>query len=197
MNRPFLLSIAGIIGVGKTTLAHRLARELNCPLIIERYEGNPFLARQLAGDKEASLPSELFFLMQRVSQLLNSSFEDNTSTYITDYIYEKSRIFASLSLDDQDMKIFDRIENASSAHIAKPDLVIYLHDTVENCLERIASRGRDFETNINKHWLQNLADRYEKLFASLKAKVHRVDCSLVDTRCDEFITQIVDIIDHS
>ena len=180
-----LISIAGIIGVGKTTLADNLANELDGVVKYEQFKENPFLARQFSGCSDAALPSELFFLLTRAHQLAVEHV-GQSNLLITDYIMQKNRFFASMSLDERQMTIYDEIEKTVDKIVAVPDVVIYLYDSIENCLDRIAGRGRDFEKSISGDFLSKLQVKYEDLFAGWDASpLIRIDCSLVDLRLAE------------
>lgn len=191
MTDSRLIAIAGLIGVGKTTLARNIAPGLNAHLIHEEYGKNPFLARQFAGDKDAALPSELFFLLSRAGQLEKKTI----STYpivICDYIFQKNRIFARLNLNVHQMAIYDEVERAIIPHITRPDVVIYLHDTVENCLKRIAGRGRHYEAKILPDWLEQLSQAYDDFFETFDdCKLIRIDCDQVDLRLEESIQDVI------
>ncbi len=177
-----LISIAGIIGVGKTTLADNLANELDGEVVYEKFKENPFLARQFSGCGDAALPSELFFLLTRAHQLAVEHV-NSSDLLITDYIMQKNRFFASMSLDERQMAIYDEIEYTVNQIVAVPDVVIYLYDTVENCLERISRRGRDFERSISGDFLTKLKLEYEKLFDGWDVSpLIRIDCGSVDLR---------------
>jgi deoxyguanosine kinase len=188
--KPGLIAIAGLIGVGKTTLAHSLAGHLNAHLILEEYDQNPFLARQMAGDKKLSLSSELFFLFSRARQL----DIDNIKTYpavVCDYLFDKNRIFAQLNLNDSQFAIYDQLEKTIVEHLATPDIVIHLTDTVENCMSRIASRGRTYESSLTKEKLTQLAASYGTLFGNwTKSPVIKINCTDCDLRRKETINHI-------
>ena len=176
------IAIAGIVGVGKTTLARQLSNMLSLRLICEEYDLNPFLARQLAGDHDSALASELFFLLSRSRQLACESIAAEPPA-VCDYIFQKNQIFAKIALDEHQMAIFAEIERIVAANIAAPAIVIYLRDSVENCHKRIMKRGRPFETNITAAWLGRLARRYEQLFDSWNTcPVLTIDCSEYDVR---------------
>ncbi len=186
------IAIAGVIGVGKTTLADNLAAILDGTVVYEKYKENPFLARQFSGSTDFSLPSELFFLLSRAQQLA-SEYYDNDSLYISDYIFQKNRFFASMSLDQRQMAIYDEIETAVSQIINKPDLVIYLYDSVENCKQRILSRGRDFEQGISIDFLTRLHAKYENLFNNWTGTpLIKINCSQQDMRLNSELTILAD-----
>ncbi|MBN2843421.1 MAG: deoxynucleoside kinase [Sedimentisphaerales bacterium] len=189
-----LISIAGLIGVGKTTLADGLAGILNASVVYEPYKDNPFLARQFSGCPEAALPSELFFLLNRANQLAVENYHNN-SLYITDYIFQNNRIFATLSLDDRQLAIYDEVEAAVLPVINQPDLVIYLYDSPENCRSRIISRGRDFESSISCHFLARLSEKYEELFNNWHiCPLLKINCQGLDFRTKEALAHISDLI---
>jgi len=190
MPKPTLIEIAGIIGVGKTTLAHSLARELNGHLILEEYDKNPFLAQQFAGNHAADLPSELFFLLSRAGQL-NQRNTARHQTVICDYLFEKSRIFASFNLNNHKLAVYNEVEKSILSYITAPQVVIYLHDTIENCLGRIAQRGRDYEMSITKDWLTRLSNAYENLIKNFNTcPTIKIDCQQHDLRNPETIKHI-------
>ncbi len=189
-----LVAIAGLIGVGKTTLSRNLGLALDGHLVHEEYGKNPFLERQFAGDKDAVLPSELFFLLSRACQLDKAAL----SAYplvICDYIFWKNRIFAKMNLDDRQMVIYDEIERSVVGQLVMPDVVVYLHDSVENCMRRIAGRGRHYEASISPVWLGELAESYDEFFAKYSdSKVIRVDCGEVDLLEAENVGAVIEEI---
>jgi len=188
--KPGLIAIAGLIGVGKTTLAHSLAGHLNAHLILEEYDQNPFLARQMAGDKKLSLPSELFFLFSRARQLDIDNIKPYP-TVICDYLFDKNRIFARLNLNESQFAIYDQLEKTVVEHLATPDIVIRLTDTVENCMSRIVRRGRTYESFLTRENLTRLAQAYETLFQNwTKSPVIKIDCADCDLRREETINHI-------
>ncbi|OQA02329.1 MAG: Deoxyguanosine kinase [Planctomycetes bacterium ADurb.Bin412] len=191
MSNLGLVAVSGIIGVGKTTLAGHLSRILNAPLICEEYGRNPFLPRQLAGDREAALASEVFFLMSRASQLARDTIHASP-TVVCDYLFNKNRIFARMNLNEYQMSIYDELERQVEALIARPDLVVYLYDTTENCLQRIHQRGRDFERSITKPWLDRLQGAYEDLFRNWSScPVLRIDCRNYDVRNESDVRNLL------
>lgn len=177
-----LIAVSGIIGVGKTTLARQLAQQLDAELVCEEYDANPFLPRQLSGDHRAALPSELFFLLSRARQLDREQI-DVSRQVVADYVFDKNRLFARMNLTDAEMPIYDNLERTVCSYIAQPSLVLYLHDSVENCLSRIEARARYYEQRISAPWLEQLSDAYERLLESwTTCPVHRVDCGRLDVR---------------
>jgi 2-amino-4-hydroxy-6-hydroxymethyldihydropteridine diphosphokinase len=166
-DRPQLVSIAGIIGVGKTTLAKKLAQALDCRPIFEAYDENPFLPDVYAGHGQLALDSQLFFLTSRLDQL---SAEALTAPdiIVSDYVFDKELIYARCLLDKRQLTLYEKLYEALNSDIAAPSLVIYLKDSAGRCLERIHKRNRPYEQAIVADLLERLNTGYEQLFADWK-----------------------------
>jgi len=167
-DRPQLVSIAGNIGVGKTTLAKKLAGLLGCQVLLEPYDENPFLPDVYAGKKDLALDSQLFFLTSRARQLDPDKLEIG-KICISDYISDKELIYARRLLNTQQLALYEEIYPRFAAQVATPALVIYMHDPPQNCLERIHSRNRPYEQQIELQFLQKLDTDYEQLFERWKS----------------------------
>ncbi len=163
-QKPQLVSIAGVIGVGKTTLANGLASQLGCEMLAEAYDTNPYLADVYAGKKEFALDSQLYFLGSRLDQLSADSLEPGRAV-VADYVFDKEMIYAGRTLDAAQLAQYTRYHSAAAPSIAKPVLVVYLTESPTKCLDRIHRRNRPYEQRIELDTLKNLADDYEKLFA--------------------------------
>ena len=193
-DTPQLISIAGIIGVGKTTLTQNLAAALGCPTIFESYDTNPFLAEVYAGKTTLALDSELYFLTSRTKQL-DPAVLKPARTWIADYIFDKQPIYAKRLLKDTQLAISRDIYAPLAARVAAPTLVINLRDSAENCLTRIASRNRPYEQQIETEFLQALACDYDKLFDSWKTSpVIRLDVASLDLINQNNINNLADQI---
>lgn len=166
-GRPQLVSIAGIIGVGKTTLAKKLSNLLSCKVVFEAYDTNPFLPQVYAGRKELALDSQLYFLTSRGEQLNRESLAGG-EVVISDYVFEKELIYARRLLNERQLGLYERIYPVVSAEVVRPVLVIYLTDSAEVCLERIGERNRPYEQDIRLEFLERLGADYERLFAEWK-----------------------------
>lgn len=162
-NRPQLVSIAGNIGVGKTTLAQHLADRLGGVFIAENYSDNPYLADVYAGRRDLALDSELFFLSSGASQLQKTHLSPG-GVYISDYVFDKAMIYASSWLNDEQMHEYRRYHDSVADGVAPPVLAIYLNDSLEHCLERIHNRNRPYEQRIEKSFLEHLQTGYESLY---------------------------------
>jgi len=166
-NLPQLVSIAGIIGVGKTTLTKKLSDLLSCKRLLEAYDKNPFLPDVYAGKKELALDSQLFFLTHRAEQL-NHNTLTRGQIAISDYVFDKELIYARRLLNAQQQDSYEKIYPQFSAKIAAPVLVIYMTGSVQKCLERIHKRNRPYEQKIEPQFLDTLNSDYEQLFAGWK-----------------------------
>ena len=188
-NLPQLVSIAGIIGVGKTTLANKLSTRLGCPMLPEPYDTNPFMPDVYAGKQELALDSQLYFLTARVEQLNNSDL-DKGQTYISDYAFAKEPIYSRQTLTPEQLTLYDKVYQSSNFKVASPVLVIYLLDSPQNCLERIHKRNLPYEQKIELQYLENLEAEYNQLFNNWKI------CPVIRVKTSELDYTKNDIIEH-
>jgi deoxyguanosine kinase len=165
---PQLVSVAGLIGVGKTTLATKLSKRLNAELLLEPYDTNPFLPKVYGGQKDLALHCQLYFLLNRVQQLSPANFIA-AQLLFTDYVFEKDLIYATQILSAGQFSVYEKLYAACPQSVIKPVLVIYLRDTAVNCLDRIHHRNRPYEQKINTDFLSALDEAYERLFADWTA----------------------------
>lgn len=177
---PQLISIAGIIGVGKTTLAKKLSEFFGCNILLEPYDKNPFMPDVYAGRKEMALDSQLYFLTHRVEQLSHNTIAPGRIA-VSDYVFEKELIYAKRLLDTQQLALYEKIYPSLSKEIAAPVLAIYMTDSAEKCLERIHQRNRPYEQKIQLQFLQALDCDYQKLFSNWQTcPVIRISTSKLD-----------------
>ena len=167
-DAPQLISVAGNIGVGKTTLAKKLAARLGCEVFLEPYDTNPFMPEVYAGRKELALDSQLYFLTSRAKQLAPDALAEG-ELCISDYVFDKETIYARRLLDAKQLALYEEIYPTFAAKVAAPVLVIYMRDPAANCLERIHKRNRPYEQQIELAFLQGLDDDYERLFQGWRA----------------------------
>jgi len=178
-KRPQLVSITGIIGVGKTTLVQKLAESLGGEMALEPYDTNPYLPDVYAGNQDLALHSQLYFLTERAKQLSCDTLKAG-EVVISDYFFDKEIIYAKTTLDESQFEIYEPIYLVYGDKIAWPVLIIYLKDTAVNCLRRIRLRDRPYERQINVELLENLNERYEKLLADWKG------CPVITIDKDDF-----------
>jgi len=164
---PQLISIAGNICAGKSTLARKLSERLGCEVLFEPYDTNPFLPEVYAGKEELALDSQLYFLTARAEQLKPDVLGQGRLS-ISDYVFDKELIFARRLLDARQFDLYERIYHPFAAEVAAPALVIYVQHPAQNCLERIHSRNRPYEQQIELSFLETLSDDYGRLFADWK-----------------------------
>lgn len=165
LELPRFIAIEGPIGVGKTTLAKHLAKTLGYDLLEERADDNPFLERFYANPKAAALPTQLFFLFQRAQQIQDLRQQDMfQSARVADFLMDKDQLFAQVTLDDDELNIYQQVYDQLTIDAPQPDLVIYLQAPNSVLEERIRQRGVEAERNIASGYLTTLNDAYMQFF---------------------------------
>jgi deoxyadenosine/deoxycytidine kinase len=165
MERLRYIVVEGAIGVGKTTLTRILAERFKARGVLEVVEENPFLADFYGDRQRYAFQTQLFFLLSRFKQQ-QELFQPDLFNQVTisDYLFAKDRIFASLNLDAAEMALYDRVWELLSPRVLKPDLVIFLQARLEVLLARIKKRGRAFEKQFDAEYLQSLVEAYNGFF---------------------------------
>ena len=157
--------VEGPIGVGKTTLTHKLSATFGYDLLLEGANENPFLERFYHDQKQWALQTQLYFLLQRAEQLnalrQNDLFEP---VRVADFLIHKDRLFAGLTLDDDEFSLYDKVYQHVISSIPCPDLVIYLQAPVDQLQARIKRRGIACEQNITDQYLARLSEAYVDFF---------------------------------
>ncbi len=157
--------IEGPIGAGKTSLARRLSERAGAHLLLEQPEDNPFLERFYRDSARFALPTQMFFLFQRVQQLGELKQLDLfKSAIVSDFLLEKDRLFARLTLADDELKLYEQMHDQLKPATPAPDLVIYLQARPETLIERVGRRGNPIESGISETYLRALADSYTRFF---------------------------------
>ncbi|MHC4569423.1 MAG: 2-amino-4-hydroxy-6-hydroxymethyldihydropteridine diphosphokinase [Planctomycetota bacterium] len=164
---PQLISIAGNIGSGKTTLAKKLASLMGAEVLFEPYDTNPFLPEVYAGKSELALDCQLYFLTARAGQM-KPDVLGRGQLWISDYMFAKELVYARRLLDARQFALYEEIYYPFAADVAAPAVVIYMHDSAQNCLDRIHSRNLSYEQQIDMPYLEKLSDDYDRLFADWK-----------------------------
>ncbi len=178
-NRPQLVAVAGCIGAGKTTLARALAEALEGEMVAEAYDTNPYLPQVCAGRRDLALDSQLYFLRSRVEQLNRDRLVPG-GVYVSDYVFDKDRLFARRTLDGAQYAAYDTQAQALVDRVAEPVVVVFLRVAAEVCLERIHRRNRPYEQKLRLASLRTLIEQYEALFAAWRR------CPVIRVHGDRF-----------
>ena len=162
---PGFVVVEGPIGVGKTTLAKRLAKSFGSNMLLEAAEENPFLEKFYENPRSAALPTQLHFLMQRTRQLKMLKQDDLFDPVrVADFLIQKDRLFAELILDSDELDLYEQVYSNLTLDMRRPDLVVYLQAPVEVLLERIKRRGIKHEKWVEAAYLERLCDAYVNFF---------------------------------
>ncbi len=157
--------IEGPLGVGKTSLAGMLAERLDGDLLLEDIEKNPFLADFYRDPRKYGFQTQIFFLLRRYQQSLQSGqIGLFNRVLVTDYLFDKDRIFAGVNLDEKEFWLYDQLYRLLKGRLAPPDLVIFLQARTDVLLDRIRRRGRKFERNIGAKYLENINRSFNEFF---------------------------------
>jgi deoxyguanosine kinase len=165
--KPRYIAVEGPIGVGKSSLAEILGGELSARVILdEQAQANPFLGAFYKDQRRHAMSVQLFFLLQRYAQQGELAQGDLFSQggVVTDYIFEKDRLFAALNLTDDELALYDRIYQMLKVRTVKPDLIVYLQARTEVLTERIRRRARPEEKPIRAEYVQQVAQAYADFF---------------------------------
>ena len=170
LERLRYVTVEGCIGVGKTTLTHLLSRHLSGHTVLEVVEDNPFLPEFYRDQAAHAFKTQMFFLLSRFKQQEALIQADLFSrTLVSDYLFDKDRIFAELTLSQSELSLYEQIFRALASKVRSPDLVVYLHAPMEVILERIERRGRPFEKDIDRGYLEALVEAYGRFFRTFDA----------------------------
>jgi len=157
--------IEGPIGVGKTSLAKKLADSLSADVLLEEVYENPFLERFYRDGQSAALPAQMFFLFARARQIEDLRQADMfANVRVSDYLFSKDQLFAELNLSPDELNLYNQVTSSLNVEAPVPDLVIYLQSSVDSLLERIARRGILFERAIDRRYLERVTDAYARFF---------------------------------
>jgi deoxyadenosine/deoxycytidine kinase len=182
-NSPIsYIAVEGVIGAGKTSVATALAERLKAKLILEKFNINPYLEKFYDDPRVYAFRTQIFFLLERYTQLQELNQKGLFENFIiSDYIFEKDKIFAYVNLNDEELKLYDLISLTLDRNIVSPDLVIYLQSPVEKLIKNIKTRNRQVEKNIKDEYIENLNDAYNYFFSRYKnSRVMVVNCEEAD-----------------
>jgi deoxyguanosine kinase len=192
------IAIEGVIGAGKTSLAKMVADKLNAKLVLESFEDNPFLEKFYKNPRRYALHTQMYFLLSRYKQLLELRQDDLFHNYIiSDYIFEKDKIFAYLNLADDELELYEKMVAFIERNLQTPDLVIYLQSTVERLMANINKRARPAEKTMNETYISDLNEAYNYFFFRYKASrvmiVNATEIDFVNNKFDfdELVAEIL------
>jgi deoxyadenosine/deoxycytidine kinase len=162
---PAFIAVEGPIGVGKTTLAKRLAASFNYHTLLEDAKDNPFLENFYRNRKQAALATQLFFLFQRAQKIQDMRQRDIFEPVrVADFLIEKDPLFARVNLEQQEFQLYEKVYQQMTIDAPRPDLVIYLQASPDVLLSRIGDRGVSFEQGIERDYLERLNEVYSEFF---------------------------------
>lgn len=162
---PAFIAIEGSIGVGKTTLANKLAASFEHATLLEDAEENPFLERFYRNKQQAALATQLFFLFQRAQKIQDMRQKDIFEpARVADFLIEKDPLFARVNLDQDEYQLYEKVYQQLTIDAPKPDLVVYLQASTDVLLTRIEQRGLAMERGIERRYLEHLNEVYSEFF---------------------------------
>ncbi len=165
MSEVKYIAIEGVIGAGKTSLTRKLAEKLNSKLVQEEFEVNPFLEKFYSNRKRFAFQTQMFFLINRFKQQQELMQEDLFTEYIvSDYIFEKDKIFAYMNLSGEELKLYESIFPLLERDLRKIDLVVYLQSSVDRLMYNIRKRSRKIERDLTRSYIEELSDAYNNFF---------------------------------
>jgi deoxyadenosine/deoxycytidine kinase len=164
MDKRYIV-VEGPIGVGKTSMVQMLGEEFGSKVVLEKATENPFLPRFYTNPTSYAFQTQMFFLLSRYQQQRDLLQQDLFSrNVICDYLFAKDRIFASVNLDEDELALYQQIYTLLDQRIPRPDLVIYLQSPTEVLQQRIRMRGRSYEREISREYIEAINEAYNRFF---------------------------------
>jgi len=196
------VAIEGVIGAGKTTLAHLLAKRVSGRAVGEEFDANPFLERFYADRKRWAFQTQMAFLASRFKQLGALARKDLFhEVTVSDYTFDKDRIFARLNLAGDELSLYDTLFDMMKSAVPVPDLIVYLQCSTERLMHNIRQRARSYEFNMDREYIDSLNQAYNDYFFKythgplLIINVERIDFVRNEEELAEMLRQIIDY-DH-
>ena len=199
---PFVrhFAVEGAIGVGKTSLVHRLHGAWGGSRFLEVVEGNPFLTGGFYQDMEAwAFETEMFFLLARFRQqgVVAEALAEGRTPVLADYVFEKNRIFAELTLSPRDLAVWQRLFAALHPEVREPDLTVYLKAGVDVLMDRIRIRNRPFERDLEREYMVRLVEAYDRFFETWPGRLLVIEVSTLDfVRSDADFAAVRALVEH-
>lgn len=189
------ICIEGNLGAGKTTLAKKLADTLEVKLVLETFLNNPFLKGLYENKEENKFPAETFFLMERMEQLSPQLFNHH-ELIISDYLIDKTNLFAQTNLQGKELKLFQRVFNTVRRQVPSPDALIFIEQTPEEALQHVMGRGRKLEAHVSLEYLTHIHQQYNKLLHSktINYPVFKVQATDLRKDFDDVTDKIIDFL---
>ncbi len=183
--------IEGNIGAGKTSLSKKLSKDLDARLILEEFSDNPFLPLFYKNPERYAFPVELFFMTERHKQLQELLLEGNLfqEYVVSDYIFSKTLLFAGQNLEDEELRLFQKLFHTLNASFPKPHLLVYIHRTVPHVMKNIKKRGRSYESDIAPSYLQKIQTAYFEFFRMVE---HELPILVIEADELDFMTNEAD-----
>jgi deoxyguanosine kinase len=164
------IAIEGVIGAGKTSLAMMLGETLDAKVVLEKFEENPFLKDFYRDPERYAFQTQIFFLLTRYKQQRDLFQADLFHRFlVTDYIFEKDKIFAYLNLQDEELKLYETLVSSIEHSIPTPDLVVYLQSSVPRLMDNIKNRARSYEAQMSESYIKDLNEAYNYFFFRYKS----------------------------
>jgi deoxyguanosine kinase len=191
------IAIEGVIGVGKTTLARLLQPAFQSSLVLEVFEENPFLSDFYSDRQRYAFQTQIFFLLSRYYQQRRSVPEilKRGEPLITDYTFAKDALFAQINLAGDELEMYYRVHDALAEKIPLPNLVVFLRADIEVLMQRIASRDRPYERNIERDYISQLIEAYDDFFINNQARYvgGNVTVLTLDTNELDYVRKVEDL----
>lgn len=192
------IAVEGNIGVGKSTLAAKLAKHYNARFIAEEFADNNFLPKFYNDPIRYAFPLELSFLADRYKQMKNMPPSLFDEKLIADYVFTKSKLFARINLDDAEYELFQNLFDIINTSLPVPDLLIYLQAPISKLQQNIKKRGREYEQSIPDKYLENVQGIYEQFLKGYSGKCVVIDTTDIDLLNNAaHFNSLVSFIDNS